>query len=132
MPSRPQLKTSGVNASAMPFASYAQVLRMLMPPAHRVGFYDAKGHALWVSDGVEEPEFRMHLDLVLARFAAHRPEEMAGPYSAIELPEPIYVFPIRDSTGNLLGAVGLLCRSLPEGTAYRRPEHVDRLLAPLL
>jgi EAL domain-containing protein (putative c-di-GMP-specific phosphodiesterase class I) len=132
MPSRPQLKTSGVNASAMPFASYAQVLRMLMPPAHRVGFYDAKGHALWVSDGVEEPEFRMHLDLVLARFAANRPEEMAGPYSATEQPEPIYVFPIRDSAGNLLGAVGLLCRSLPEGTAYRRPEHVDRLLAPLL
>lgn len=132
MPSRPQQKPSGVSASAMPFASYAQVLRMLMPPAHRVGFYDAKGHALWVSDGVEEPEFRMHLDLVLARFAANRPEEMAGSYSATEQPEPVYVFPIRDSAGNLLGAVGLLCRSLPEGTAYRRAEHVDRLLAPLL
>lgn len=132
MPSRPQLKTSGAGASAMPFASYAQVLRMLMPPAQRVGFYDTRGRTLWVSDGVEEPEFRMHLDLVLARFVSHAADASIGAYSATDLAEPIYVFPIWDESHALLGAVGLLCRELPADTAYRRPEHVERLLAPLL
>lgn len=132
MASLPQLKASGSNAGVMPFASYAQVLRMLMPPVFRVGFYDAKGRALWVSDGVEEPEFRMHLDLVLARFAAHGEDEGSGPYGSTEQPEPIFVFPIRDASHTLLGALGLICRELPATAAYRRLEHVERLLAPIL
>ena len=132
MASLPQFKTSGPNAGIMPFASYAQVLRMLMPPVFRVGFYDAKGRALWVSDGVEEPEFRMHLDLVLARFASHAADEARGPYGSTEQPEPIFVFPIRDASQKLLGALGLICRELPATAAYRRLEHVERLLAPIL
>src|SRR5512138_45157 len=132
MASLPQLKTSGPDAGVLPFASYAQVLRMLMPPVFRVGFYDAKGHALWVSDGVEEPEFRMHLDLVLARFAAHGPEEGSGPYGSTEQPEPIFVFPVRNASQTLIGALGLVCRELPATAAYRRLEHVERLLAPFI
>src|SRR5690606_27458947 len=132
MASLPQLKASGSNAGVMPFASYAQVLRMLMPPVFRVGFYDAKGHALWVSDGVEEPEFRMHLDLVLARFASHGAGEGSGPYGSTEQPEPIFVFPIRGTSKTLLGALGLICRELPPTAAYRRLEHVERLLGPIV
>lgn len=132
MGSLPQLKTSGTETGIMPFGSYAQVLRMLMPAAFRVGFYDVKGRALWVSDGVEEPEFRMHLDLVLARFAAHEADEAAEPYGATEQPEPIFVFPIRNSAQALVGALGLVCRELPATAAYRRLEHVERLLAPFL
>ncbi len=132
MPSLPQLKTSGADAGVMPFASYAQVLRMLMPPVLRVGFYDHKGRALWVSDGVEEPEFRMHLDLVLARFAANGSEEDPGPYGATDHAEPLFVFPVRNATGMLLGALGLICRELPMTAAYRRIEHVERLLAPFV
>lgn len=132
MPSLPQLKTSGADVGVMPFASYAQVLRMLMPPVLRVGFYDPKGRALWVSDGVEEPEFRMHLDLVLARFAANAAEEDSGPYGATDHAEPIFVFPLRNVAGTLLGALGLICRELPMTAAYRRIEHVERLLAPFV
>lgn len=132
MASLPQLKPSGSDAGVLPFASYAQVLRMLMPPVLRVGFYDAKGRALWVSDGVEEPEFRMHLDLVLARFAAHGPDEGTGPYGSTEQPEPIFVFPVRDSSDALIGALGIVCRELPATAAYRRLEHVERLLAPFV
>jgi EAL domain-containing protein (putative c-di-GMP-specific phosphodiesterase class I) len=116
----------------MPFAGYAQVLRMLMPPVHRVGFYDPKGRALWVNDGIEEPEFRMHLDLVLARFAASRPDERPGPYGATDQLEPFFVFPIRDSRQALLGALTLICRELPATAAYRRIEHVEHLLAPFI
>ncbi len=132
MSSVPQQKEAESAAGAMPFASYGQVLRMLMPAIHRVGFYDARGRTLWVSDGVEEPEFRMHLDLVLARFALNRQEEGTDAYGATEQAEPIYIFAIRDSKQALLGAVGLLCRELPSTAAYRRFEHVERLLAPFL
>lgn len=132
MPSLPQLKKGGAEAGALPFASYAQVLRMLMPPVLRVGFYDYKGRTLWLSDGIEEPEFRMHLDLVLARFAASEPEDKLAPYGATEDAEPIFVFPIRSADGMLLGALGMLCRELPMTAAYRRIEHVERLLAPFV
>ena len=133
MSSSPQVKEADTGASAIPFASYGQVLRMLMPAVHRVGFYDPRGRTLWVSEGVEEPEFRMHLDLVLARFALQRSDH-EGPdaYGATDQPEPIYIFPIRDSKQCLLGAVGLLCRELPSTAAYRRFDHVEHLLQPLL
>ncbi|MFO7304274.1 MAG: EAL domain-containing protein [Gammaproteobacteria bacterium] len=131
MPSRPQLKSGEARADLLPFASYAQVLRMLMPAVLRVGFYDAKGRTLWVSDGIEEPEFRMHLDLVLARFAS-KEDEHSGPYATTEQPEPIFVFPIRNAAGVLIGAVGFICRELPATAAYRRLEYVERLLAPFM
>jgi EAL domain-containing protein (putative c-di-GMP-specific phosphodiesterase class I) len=133
MSSSPQLKEVEAGGGAIPFASYGQLLRMLMPAVHRVGFYDPRGRTLWVSEGVEEPEFRMHLDLVLARFALQRQDhEGAEAYSATDQPEPIYIFPIRDSKQTLLGALGLLCRELPATAAYRRSDHVEHLLRPLL
>lgn len=133
MSSSPQLKETEAGADGIPFASYGQLLRMLVPAVHRVGFYDPRGRTLWVSDGVEEPEFRMHLDLVLARFSMPRPDhEGTEAYGATDQPEPIYIFPIRDSKQSLLGALGLLCRELPERAAYRRFEHVEHLLQPLL
>jgi EAL domain-containing protein (putative c-di-GMP-specific phosphodiesterase class I) len=131
MPLQSTHSAHGANALTLPFESYAQVLRMLMPPINRVGFYDAHGESLWVSDGVEEPEFRMHLDLVLARFSSN-PEPTQRAYGATEQAEPMFVFPIRGEQQRLLGAVGLVCRELPTSTAYRRCEHVEKLLNPLI
>ena len=49
------LKTSAgaAGASEVPFASYAQIIRMLVPPAERISFYDARGNVLWINDGVD-------------------------------------------------------------------------------
>jgi EAL domain-containing protein (putative c-di-GMP-specific phosphodiesterase class I) len=132
MRSLPRQKTSDSSADVMPFASYAQVVRMLVPPVYRVGFYDPRGRALWVSDGIEEPEFRTHIDLVIARFAANRLDESRESYGATDLSNPIFVFPIRDASQKLLGVIGMLCRELPANAAYRRSEHVERLLDPIL
>jgi EAL domain-containing protein (putative c-di-GMP-specific phosphodiesterase class I) len=132
MSSSPQIKDLAAVAAAMPFDSYGQVLRMLMPALHRVGFYDPRGRTIWVSEGVEEPEFRMHLDLVLARFTVHEPEDGPDAYCATDQSQPIFIFPIRDSRETLLGAVGLLCRELPVTAAHRRFDHVERLLKPIL
>jgi EAL domain-containing protein (putative c-di-GMP-specific phosphodiesterase class I) len=132
MPLQSKQEAHGANALSLPFDSYAQVLRMLMPPINRVGFYDASGNALWSSDGVEEPEFRMHLDLVLARFTAEDDDEQPSAYAAVDQAEPIYLFAIRDDAQKLLGAIGLVCRELPASTAYRRREHVEKMLNPLI
>jgi EAL domain-containing protein (putative c-di-GMP-specific phosphodiesterase class I) len=74
----------------------------------------------------------MHLDLVLARFTTHAPEEGPDAYGATDQSQPIFIFPIRDSRESLLGAVGLLCRELPATAAHRRFEHVERMLKPIL
>ena len=43
---------SGIPASAKPgLDPYGQLLRMLMPRAIGIGFYDPRGSMLWVSDG---------------------------------------------------------------------------------
>jgi EAL domain-containing protein (putative c-di-GMP-specific phosphodiesterase class I) len=117
---------------ATPFASFAQIVRMLVPPAHRVGFYDAKGRALWISDGVEEPDFRLHLDIVLARAirASHDEPETAA-YGSEDPDEPAFIFPIRDRKHQVLGAIGMVCRNLPASSKYRA-ETVAKVLAPVL
>src|SRR5690349_12534999 len=100
---------------SIPFVSFAPIVRMLVPPAHRVAFYDAKGTALWSSDGVEEPDFRLHLDVVLARAsrASSSEPETTADYSSDDQHDPAFIFPIRDRKHVLLGAIGLICRNLP-------------------
>ncbi|HEU4653473.1 MAG TPA: EAL domain-containing protein [Steroidobacteraceae bacterium] len=117
---------------AMPFASFAQIVRMLVPPAHRVSFYDAKGRALWINDGVEEPDFRLHLEIILARaIRVSNDESDSSSYSAEDQDEPVFIFPIRDRKRDVLGAIGLVCRNLPASSKYRT-ETVEKLLAPVL
>jgi EAL domain-containing protein (putative c-di-GMP-specific phosphodiesterase class I) len=116
----------------MPFACYAQLVRMLLPPAERIGFYGAHGETLWVNDGVDEPEFRMHVELVVARARASRsvanPPAIAGGQQS----DPTYVFAIRDPAGSVIGGLGIACRNLASGARYRSSDAVERLLAPLL
>lgn len=134
MSSLPRIPALPAERGPLPFASYAQLLRMLVPPTHRVAFYDAHGRALWISDGVEEPEFRMNLELVLARASDPDPAEGDHPlaYSSAGGGDPVYIFPIRSTEHELLGALGLACRNLPASATYRRFETVQRLLLPVL
>jgi EAL domain-containing protein (putative c-di-GMP-specific phosphodiesterase class I) len=116
----------------IPFASYAQIVRMLVPPAERVGFYDAHARALWINDGVEESEFRMHVELSLARARHPTPDRSAPPGTAGHQDTPAFVFPIRNTAGVAVGALGIACRDLPPGARFRNAEVVERMLAPLM
>jgi EAL domain-containing protein (putative c-di-GMP-specific phosphodiesterase class I) len=119
-------------STGMPFASYAQIVRMLVPPAERISFYDTHSNALWINDGVEEPEFRMHLELSLAR-ARHHSQDRASPaIAAGEQDAPTFVFPIRNSSGVVVAALGIACRELAPGARFRNVEAVERMLAPLM
>jgi EAL domain-containing protein (putative c-di-GMP-specific phosphodiesterase class I) len=116
--------------TGIPFASYAQIVRMLVPPAERISFYDSHSEALWINDGVEEPEFRMRVELSLAR-ARHQSHDRAA-----NIPDdqdsPAFVFPIRNTSGMLVGALGIVCRDLPSGARFRNIDAVERVLAPLM
>jgi EAL domain-containing protein (putative c-di-GMP-specific phosphodiesterase class I) len=115
----------------MPYASYAQLVRMLAPLTAKVGFYDAKGELMWISDGLEEPELRMHVEIVLNRHADG--ETSTAPDDGTEAAgQPTYVFPIRCQRGALVGAMAIVFRDLPANASYRRIDTVERLLSPLL
>jgi EAL domain-containing protein (putative c-di-GMP-specific phosphodiesterase class I) len=132
MSSTPQLKAQPLpQDGSPPFASYAQLVRMLLPLVGRVCFYDASGAALWISDGLEEPELRMNIELLLARFKSDD-EEDRGDCKEGGAEQPTYVFAIRDPSSVLIGALAIIFRDLPANTTYRRIETVERLLAPVL
>lgn len=118
------------NEASVPYASYAQLVRMLLPLTGKVSFYDERGNALWISDGLEEPELRMHVEIVLNRCASQ--DDTPADYSAGEQGQPTYVFPIRNHDAAVVGAMAVVFRDLPANTSYRRLDTVERLLAPLL
>ncbi len=127
------LKTSAgaAGASEVPFASYAQIIRMLVPPAERISFYDARGNVLWINDGVDEPDFRMHVELMLtrARQVAHAANTQRPVF---DHDESAHVFVIRDTRNAIAGALGIACRNLPHGARYRSADAVEKILAPVL
>lgn len=112
---------------ATPFASYAQIVRMLVPLSGKIGFYDANGEALWISDGLEEPELRLQVEALLSRCASNAAGEVDFSDDTHGL--PTYVFRIRHQNGALLGAMAIVLR---DSSAQRRSDTAERLLAPLI
>jgi EAL domain-containing protein (putative c-di-GMP-specific phosphodiesterase class I) len=126
LPSQTQPRELGV-----PYASFAQLVRMLLPLTAKVSFYDPKGEVLWISDGLEEPELRMHVEVVLKRHARGE-TSAAQDEDTTDSSQPTYVFPICGRSGTLVGAIAIVFRDLPANASYRRIDTVQRLLAPLL
>ena len=102
-----QPTTAGPTAGEMPFASYAQIVRMLMPLARKVSFHNPAGHSLWISDGIEEPELRMHIELLLTRSATAHANRTALEHGSSDEDEPVHVLPIRNAAGGLCGAISI-------------------------
>jgi EAL domain-containing protein (putative c-di-GMP-specific phosphodiesterase class I) len=119
-------------AGGLPFASYAQIVRMLVPSAEKICFYDAASQALWVSDGVEEAELAMHVQLVLARASARRESPFQREEIATAHDSAVQVLAIRGPNRDVLGAITLTLRSLPANTSYRRGGTIEGLLAPVV
>lgn len=127
----PRMHSNPPPEAGVPYASYAQLVRMILPLTGKVSFYDAGGKALWISDGLEEPELRVHVEILLSRCREEAPGETPVDCGASEQGQPTYVFPIRDGRGTLVGALAVVFRDAANAS-YRRVETVERLLAPLL
>jgi diguanylate cyclase (GGDEF)-like protein len=115
-------------ASAKPdLDPYGQLLRMLMPRAVGIGFYDAKGNPLWVASGYDGPD---PAPLVAAAIA-EAPAETSGRIEGFNREHegaPAYVFRFYGSEANLVAVAVLLTRE-----SENRPfSFVQSLVQPAL
>jgi diguanylate cyclase (GGDEF)-like protein len=106
---------------------YGQLLRMLMPRALGIGFYDATGAPLWVADGYDGPD---PLPLVQAALESAPPATTARIDGFVQDHQgsPAYVFRLRNSEGDVIAVAALLTRD-----AENRPySFVQSLVQPAL
>jgi diguanylate cyclase (GGDEF)-like protein len=97
-------------ASAKPSLDpYGQLLRMLMPRALGIGFYDAKANPLWVDDGYEGPDPTPLVQAALARVPPATTARIDGFVHDHE-GAPAYVFRLRNGDGDVIAVAALLSR----------------------
>ncbi|MBM4218128.1 MAG: EAL domain-containing protein [Gammaproteobacteria bacterium] len=88
---------------------YGQLLRMLMPSAVGIGFYDAHGQQLRTADDYEGPDPAPLVATALARVPPATTGRIDG-YSQDHEGAPAYVFRLRDCEGAVIAIVLLLTR----------------------
>ena len=106
---------------------YGQLLRMLMPRALGIGFYDARGAPLWIADGYDGPD---PAPLVAAALDDVPPATTARIDGFVQDHEgaPAYVFRIRGEEGGVIAVAILLTRD-SENRPY---SFVQSLVQPAL
>ena len=112
----------------IPFESYAQLIRTIAPRARKVLFYDGETHPAWISDGMEEPELRSAVVLLMAERSRFQDDMAAFPLGAGgDALETFFLFAVRREHGILTGLLGVVCRNVPAAKG-----DLTRLLAPVL
>ena len=88
---------------------YGQLLRMLVPRASGIGFYDAHGHPLWVSEDYDGPDPQPVVDEAIAKAPAATTPVIDG-FSRDFAGAPAYAFLIRDDFGRVIAVSTLMTR----------------------
>ncbi len=88
---------------------YGQLLRMLMPRAVGIGFYDAGGQALWVADDYDGPDPAPLVAAALTRTPPATTGRIDG-FSQDHEGAPAYVFRLRGNEGEVIAVALLLTR----------------------
>ncbi|MGH8242237.1 MAG: putative bifunctional diguanylate cyclase/phosphodiesterase [Steroidobacteraceae bacterium] len=97
-------------ASARPnLDPYGQLLRMLMPRALGIGFYDAAGAPLWVADDYDGPDPAPLVALALAQVPPATTGRIDG-FSQDHEGAPAYLFRLRNGEGDVIAVAALLTR----------------------
>jgi diguanylate cyclase (GGDEF)-like protein len=116
--------------SATSLDPYGQLVKLLMPDALSIVFFDRMGVALWNSDSVDDPELQSPLASV------HAVDFIAAGDAADGAAEPLpgeqtgYTLVLRDASRERLGSIWLVCRN-PTG-AQRSLTDVQAMLRPVL
>jgi diguanylate cyclase (GGDEF)-like protein len=106
---------------------YGQLLRMLMPRALGIGFYDVKGSPLWLAGGYEGPDPAPLVATALERVPPATTGRIDG-FSQDHEGAPAYVFRLRDNEGEVIAIATLLTRD-----GENRPfSFVQSLVGPAL
>jgi len=88
---------------------YGQLLRMLMPRALGIAFYDARGQVLWAADGYDGPDPAPLVAAALERVPPATTARIDG-FSQDHEGAPAYVFRLRDNAGEVVAVAILLTR----------------------
>ncbi|MGH8197998.1 MAG: putative bifunctional diguanylate cyclase/phosphodiesterase [Steroidobacteraceae bacterium] len=88
---------------------YGQLLRMLMPRALGIGFYDVRGNPLWVADGYDGPDPAPLVQAALAKVPPATTGRIDG-FSQDHEGAPAYVFRLRNNEGDVIAIATLLTR----------------------
>jgi diguanylate cyclase (GGDEF)-like protein len=110
---------------------YGQLMKMLLPRAQSIAIYDRLGLPVWLNDGLDSPELHRMLQDTLAKDLS---VDGAGDGFAesIDRDHCGYAFLLRDTDGQLIGAVGIVCRESRQGNDPRPFALVQGLLRPAL
>ena len=88
---------------------YGQLLRMLMPRAVGIGFYDAGGAPLWIADGYDGPDPAPLVAHALADVPPATTGRIDG-FTQEHEGSPAYVFRLRNGEGEVIAIAALLTR----------------------
>ena len=116
----------------IPFESYAKLIRTIAPLARKVLFYDGETRPAWISDGMEEPELRSALLLLMAERSRFEDDVAAFPIGGGDARETFFLFAVRNEHGAIRGLLGVVCRNPGGSNGSGRSELTRRLLAPVL
>jgi diguanylate cyclase (GGDEF)-like protein len=106
---------------------YGHLLRMLVPRASGIAFYDARGTPLWVAGGYDGPDPAPVVEQALAKAPPATTAQIDG--VAIDFEgAPAYAFRLRDDRGGIIAVAVLLTRD-GENRPY---SFIHHLVAPAL
>src|SRR5687767_8447122 len=88
---------------------YGQLLRMLMPRAVGIGFYDAGGAPLWIADGYDGPDPAPLVEVALGNVPPATTGRIDG-FTQEHEGSPAYVFRLRNGEGEVIAIATLLTR----------------------
>lgn len=88
---------------------YGQLLKMLMPRASGIAFYDARSTPLWVSDQYDGPDPQPLVDAALHEAPPLTTAEIDGFAREFE-GSPAYLFRVRDEHGRVIAICAMLTR----------------------
>ena len=106
---------------------YGQLLRMLVPRAAGMGFYDAAGSLLWFSDDYDGPDPHPVVEEALHKSAPAATGQIDG-FSREFHGAPAHVFRMRDDAGRVIAVAVLLSRD----GENRSHSFIQQLVQPAL
>lgn len=91
---------------------YGQLIRMLLPRAQAIVFYDRLGSCIWESDGMAGPDLQAVMHEALQGELHGRSSRGEGFADPLSREQTAYVFLLRDDSRQLIGSVGIVSRDV--------------------
>jgi diguanylate cyclase (GGDEF)-like protein len=110
---------------------YGQIVKMLLPRAQSIAIYDRMGLPIWLNEGQDAPELHRLLQQALTD-ELRDGAQGDGLSEAVDREHTAYVFLLRDSGQQLIGAVGIVLREAVRADGARPFALVESLLRPVL